>query len=237
MTDHSDDPRENGSPQSPDDDSSMPVESGPTDSAPSAPPPPGLPSAPQSEPSAPPMQPTDVVPGSVPTSWPTVLGILAIVFGGFGILGGVWGFVYPLVAGRFAEMFPPVQAQLMQQLDEWSGWTTAMSIISLMVASLLLFGGMSLVKRRHRAAPILFIWSILKTVLVFGGVGLQLSMQTQIMDQATAQLQTVPGGKAIMVGSVAIGLACGLIFQLAGPVFLLVWFRRRAIKEEVATWR
>ncbi|MCH9035365.1 MAG: hypothetical protein IID42_12830, partial [Planctomycetes bacterium] len=92
-------------------------------------------------------------------------------------------------------------------------------------------------KRRHRAASILFIWSILKTVLVFGGVGLQLSMQTQIMDQATAQLQTVPGGKAIMVGSVAIGLACGLIFQLAGPVFLLVWFRRRAIKEEVATWR
>ncbi|MCH7995773.1 MAG: hypothetical protein IIB57_15200 [Planctomycetes bacterium] len=228
MTDHSDDPRENGSPQSPEDDSSMPVESGHTDSAPSAP---------QSEPSAPPMQPTDVVPGSVPTSWPTVLGILAIVFGGFGILGGVWGVVYPFVAGRLADMIPQMQAQLALQLEAWSGWSTVISIISFLAAGFLIFGGVSMVKRRRRATSILFIWSILKIVLIFAGVGVQLAVQSQVMDQVTAQLPTVPGGKAIMVGSVAVGLACGLIFQLAGPIFLLVWFRRGAIKEEVATWR
>ena len=237
MTDQSDETRENGSPRAQEDKSAMPIESLHTDAAPSAPPPAALPAASTSEPSTPPTRPTEMVPGSVPTSWPTVVGILAIVFGGFGILGGVWGVVSPFVVDRFAEMIPSMQEQLMQQLDAWSGWTRAMSITSFLFAGLLLFGGISLVKKRHRAAPILFIWSILKTVLIFAGVGLQLSIQTQTMDQLTTQLSSVPGGRAIMVGSVAIGLACGLIFQLAGPVFLLVWFRRRVIKEEVATWR
>ena len=115
--------------------------------------------------------------------------------------------------------------------------STAIATISFLLAGLLLFGGISLVKKRHRAAPILFIWSILKTVLVFASIGLQLSMQTQVMDQAAAQLQTVPGGRAIMGVSIVVGLAGGLIFALAGPIFLLVWFRRGVIKEEVATWK
>ena len=237
MTDHSDDPGENRGRRPPEDESSMPLENPHTDSAPSAPPPLALPASPRSLPSAPPTQPTDVVTGSVPTSWPTVVGILAIVFGGFGVLGGIWGVVYPIVADRFAEMIPPMQEELLQQLDEWSGWTTAIATISFLLAGLLLFGGISLVKKRHRAAPILFIWSILKTVLVFAGIWLQLSIQTQVMDQAMAQLQTVPGGRAIMGVSIVVGLAGGLIFALAGPIFLLVWFRRGVIKEEVATWK
>lgn len=183
------------------------------------------------------MQPTDVVTESMTSAWPTVLGILAIIFGGFGVLGGVWGIVYPFFAGGVAEMFPPMQAQMMQQIDEWSGWSMALALISFLFAGLLLYGGISLVRRRQRAASILFIWSILKIVLILVSVGFQLSLQTQVMDQATAQLPPVPGGRAIMVGSVAVGVACGAIFWLAGPVFLLVWFRRRVIKEEVATWR
>ena len=146
--------------------------------------------------------------------------------------------MYPFVAVRFAEMFPPLQAQVTEQLDAWSGWSTAISISLFLAAGLLLFGGILLIKRRHRAASILFIWSILKIVLLFANLGLQLGIQPQAMDQAAAQLQTLPGGRAAMFGGVAIGLACSAIFLLAGPVFVLVWFRRSVIKEEVAaTWR
>ena len=126
---------------------------------------------------------------------------------------------------------------MVQQLDEWSGWRTAMSLILALAAGLLLLGGMSLVRRGHRAASILFIWSILKILLLFANVSLQLALQSQVMDQAATELQPVPGGRAILFGSMAVGLSCGLIFALAGPIFLLVWFRRRVIKEEVATWK
>lgn len=237
MTDPYDDTGENGSARPPSGESSIPLESGHSDAAPSSSPPIALPPAQPSVPSAPPMQPTDVVAESVPTSWPTVLGILAIVFGGFGVLGGAWGVVAPFVAGRITEMSPSMPAQLTQQLDAWSGWTTAFSIMSLMAGGLLLFGGISLVRRRHRAAPALFVWSIIKIVLILANVGLQLAVQSQVMGQALSQLPTLPGGGTIMMTSVIIGVGCGLIFQLAWPVFLLIWFRRRVIKEEVAIWK
>lgn len=237
MTDHSDDPRENGSPPPKEDESSMPIESPHRDAAPSAPPPVALPAASPSAASTPPMQPTGMVTGSVPTSWPTVVGILAIVFGGFGVLISAWGAVYPFVVERFAETFPPTQAQMIQQFDGWSGWSQAIAILSFLLAGLLIFGGISVVKRRHRAVSVLFIWSMLKIVLIFASVGVQLSLQGQVLDQAVAQLQPVPGGRAIMVSSMRGTIACSAIFQLAGPVFLLVWFRRRVIKEEVATWK
>ena len=96
MTDQSDDMRENGSPWSQRYESSKPSENRPANQLPSTPPPTASPAASPSEPSTPPMQPTDVVTGSMTTAWPTVLGILAIVFGGFGVLGGVWGVVAPL---------------------------------------------------------------------------------------------------------------------------------------------
>jgi len=221
MTDHSDDPRENGSHRPPEDEASVPLEGGHTDSAPSSPP----------------MQPTDVVAESVPSSWPTVLGILAIVFGGFGVLSGAWAVVSPFAAGRLARMSPSMQAQLTQQLDAWSGWTTAFSFMFLMAGGLLLFGGISLVQRRHRAASALFIWSILKIVLILANLGVQLAVQSQVLGRVATQLQTVAGGRTIMVSSLAFGLACNLVFQLAGSIFLLVWFRRCVNKKEVAIWK
>ena len=64
MTDHSDDPREKGSPQPREGESSKPIESRDTDAAPSAPPPVALPAASPYAASTPPMQPTAVVTGS-----------------------------------------------------------------------------------------------------------------------------------------------------------------------------
>lgn len=236
MTDRSDDIEENGSPRHQEDESSVQRETFSTDAAPSIPQPMAVPAAPLSLPSTPPMQPGEVVPGSVASAWPTVLGILAIVFGGFGVLGGAWGVVLPFVADRLADIAPQMQPHVTLQREAWTGWRMVISISSILAASLLLFGGISLVRRRHRAASLLFIWSVVKVVLILAGVGLQFAIQPQAIDQAAAQLPNLPGGRGLLYGGVAVGIACGLIFQLAGPVFLLVWFRRGVIKEEVATW-
>jgi hypothetical protein len=38
---------------------------------------------------------------------------------------------------------------------------------------------------------------------------------------------------AIMYGSTA----CGLVFSLALPILVLIWFSRRKVKEEVVSWQ
>lgn len=236
MTDQFDETRENGSPWSQGCESSKPSENRPADQVPIAQPPQALSTASSHVASTPPMQPGEVAPGAMTSAWPTVVGILAIILGGFGVLGGVWGVVYPIVVGSLADAMPQMQAQMELQLGEWSGRLQAVSFVMSLVAGLLLYGGILLAKRRSRAASILFSWSIIKIVLSFAYLGLQVTMQAQVVDQTAAQLQTVPGGRTMMVGAVAFGLVFSGIFMLTGPVFLLIWFRRGVIKQEVATW-
>lgn len=237
MTDHSDDPREVGSPRPQEDESSKPIESPDTDAAASAPPPMARPVSPLSPPHVPPMLPTEVAKDSVPSAWPTVVGILAIVFGCFGFLACSWVLVYPFVTDQLEDMAQQIPMQVTIEPFTATVWTTAISITWFMCSGLLLFGGISLVRRRRRAAATLLVWAILEIVLILASAGVESAAQTPVVDQATTQQPTVPREITITVGCGALGPYGGIIFDLAVPVFVLVWFRRSAIKKEVAAWR
>jgi uncharacterized membrane protein YjfL (UPF0719 family) len=102
---------------------------------------------------------------------------------------------------------------------------------------LLLIGGIGLANRRRWSARAMVIWGIgdlVLTLVSFGGTLLTLpTFQQQMSQQNTAM---PPGfGGAFMVGfmvSMCFGAAIGLV----PPVFVLVWFGRRKIKDEVAGW-
>lgn len=234
MTDHSDDPKEVGSPPPKEDESSKSIENADTVAVPSARPPVARPA---SALSVPPMVPTEMVNDSVPSSWPTVVGILAIGFGCFDLLACACVLVYPFVTDRLEEMARHVPVQVTIEPFTWTGWDTAIAITSFTCVGLLLFGGISLVRRRRRAATTLLVWSILKIVLVLAGAGVQFAVQTPVVNQPATQQPSVPSGMTIAVGCGALGPVGGAIFDLAGPVFVLVWFRRSVIKNEVVKWR
>lgn len=65
---------------------------------PSASPPDDVPGT--ERPAAPPTSPGNVTALKPASVWPMVVGVIAVVLGGFGILGGIWGIVAPLIMGR-----------------------------------------------------------------------------------------------------------------------------------------
>ena len=184
----------------------------------------------------PPMQPSAVVAQAVPSAWPTVLGVLAIILGCLWILSGVWAIVAPLV----------LQGALGGAVDQqitWysfgSAWCVALlsvAIVSLAAAVLLLIGGINLTRRKPGAARFLFIWSIAMIVLACVSAGMQYTLQPEYAKLFAAQAQGDPATLAMMERGMVIGLFCGSLVSISGPVFVLWWFHRRAIGEEVATW-
>ncbi len=115
------------------------------------------------------------------TVWPKVLGIIAIVFAAFGIIGGCMGaFAYPLTEAMY-KMMPQQAAQETQlaNMKQWMGWMIAMA-------------------QAQGSAPAMPV-AFQQTMILFGS-------------------------------------ALGLIWGWALPVFLIIWFRRQVIKNEVATW-
>lgn len=184
----------------------------------------------------PPMQPSAVVGEAVPSAWPTVLGVLAIILGSLWILGGVWAIVAPIVLrGAFGD-FMDQQITWYSIGGAWRLGLLSVAVLSLATAVLLLIGGIKLARRKPGAATLLAVWSIAMIVLTCANTGMQYALQDEYLKQIAAQTQGVPGGRTVIKTSMTIGLSCGALIGFSGPVFVLWWFRRRVIREEVATW-
>lgn len=170
--------------------------------------------------------------------WPTVLGIVCIVFGVGGLLMGLWGVVAPFLFSQFAEAMTmdiaPEELEAMRA-QMFSG--LAISALGLPVAALLLASGIGLVRRRPGAVRLLQWWAGLKIVYtlvaMLAGIWLQ---QEQIQAQMRAQGPNGPP-EAFILAIMIVSLVVGIAWGWALPAFVLAWFARRPIREEVATWR
>ena len=62
-------------------------------------------------------------------------------------------------------------------------------------------------------------------------------IQKQAMQTAMQQSSTMPAMTAgVTQGTAAFGVCLGLVWGWAFPVFMLIWFGRGRIKEDVAEW-
>jgi len=194
---------------------------------------------PCSQPPTPPREPGALSMESGPSSWPTVLGVIAIVLGGLGCLGGCWGALSPLFIRGVLKMVP--QAQMpgpgLDQFKEWGPWITISSLIGVPLAVLLLASGIGLVQRRRWAVGVGRCWAILKMIwVVITSVASVVIQQGQF--EALGQQNPMPGlsgGLFVVIGVFAAVLA--LVWGWALPVFFLIWFALKKTKREVAVWR
>jgi hypothetical protein len=185
----------------------------------------------------PPIQHPPVMPrplASPPTAWPTVLGVIAIVFGAGGLLMSAWGAIAPLVIKSwpsFGSGFDP-----MAGVAQWQAWLIAQNIVAVFIAALLLTGGIMLLRRTRASRAVLRTWAALKIILVVAAsmIGYQVG-QTQLaaMQQAGA---TAPGMQNFIALFNWIGVAIGVLWGWALPVFMLIWLARRPIRTEMAAW-
>jgi hypothetical protein len=180
------------------------------------------------------------------STWPVVLGIVALVFGVAGFLGNLWGTVATSVAeglvssmtGQLSGQEEEVVGVVFEITRSWRVWTIGVALIGALVSAMLLVGGILLLLRRAAAAPLLKLWAVARMVMVIVGgyVGLQVQRETMaaMHELMGAEMGQIPPG--LVAATTAFGMMFGIVFGWALPVFVLVWFARQKIKDEVDGW-
>jgi hypothetical protein len=165
------------------------------------------------------------------SSWPTAIGTIAIVFGALGALGWLYSgaspFLFKWFGGTFDENEPGMKAAL-----AWQTWSVLLSLLAAALAVLLLVVGVRLVRRRRRALRAGIGWAILRMLLAVAHA----AVFSQMAQQQFAEMQNDPN---IAPMRNIVGPATAIFWIVWGcalPIFLLIWFGRRKIKDEVTTW-
>jgi hypothetical protein len=199
----------------------------------------------------PPTEPVPIQRVAIGSSWPGVVGSIALVFGVLGILQGVMGIVGSVVMGFVASMAnaapspsggPNAMAGV-AMMEQYRWWMIASALIGAAIAGVLLTGGIGMLRRRAGCAVVLMAWAALKMVwgLVTTGVGVMIQREQMQAMQAQMAQQSQPMPAAMMTGMsegiMLASLVFGLAWAWALPVFMLVWMNRPKIKAEVRAWR
>lgn len=186
-------------------------------------------------PSAPPTRPgANAVPDAV-SAWPTVIGIIATIFGAGGLLLSVWGMASPFLMDRWMTGMQDPRMSQMMSVPQWRTYTVVSSALSLGAAALLLGAGIGILQRRRWASRTSTTWAIVKMAVVLVGTALgYMTMQAQLGAMNAAAPTSMPAG--VTTGMVAGGMCFGIVWGWALPIFVLIWFSRSRIKAEVATW-
>jgi len=182
----------------------------------------------------PPQQPGEIGrPAQAPT-WPTVIGVISIVFGAGACLGGVWGLFAPQFLDLMAKQMPQGQAEMFSAVQEWSTWMVVNAALTVIIALVLLAAGIELVRRRARGVKLCRVWAVLK--IIFGIVGAYIGLQIQQAQFREMSQGNLPvgGGFYVVVGVVS--MVFGIAWTCAYPVFLLIWFSRAKVKNEYTQW-
>ncbi len=193
---------------------------------PPAPPPPPAPTW-----TTPPTEPGGITPAPRKSSWPTVLGIIAIAYASIGLLGGVCGVAFAslFAGGKFgpgAPMYP----------DWHVYWTIGMAVVHGVFEVLLLVAGIKLMSRQAGSSRFCRRWAIGFLPLCLITVPINFAIERAA--GWNAQTGGPAGGppEAVMLVMFILVVVFTLLWSCALPVFMLIWFARPKVKAEVAEW-
>ncbi len=193
------------------------------------------PAAESTPPAAPPTTPAPIA--AEPSHWPTPIGVIAIVLGALGFLGGAANLLQPLILDFVAAAMPDQMKAQMDVTRRWMPTTMTLNAFQSLLALLLLVAGVMVLRRRPAGATLAVTWAILKMIVAVAASYVGYLVQGETM-KAIAEAGQSPPGFAAFSGPLAIlGLALGLLWGWAFPVFMLIWFARRPIRREVAAWQ
>jgi len=175
-----------------------------------------------------------------------VVGIIAIVFGSLGVLGGAFGCIGVFFLGSFSQLLrsvptngaqgAPDTAAIGRSLEAMQIPGLLISTAGLVIAILLLWGGILLARRRAEARKVLLAWAVLKALFSVAKLFFDIA-STQSLLSSEAMSSADGSGMEQFVTVVAIASnMLTMVWALALPVFMFVWFRRGTIREEMGTW-
>lgn len=189
-------------------------------------------------PLAPPTQvelPSRTMPAPAP-SWPSVLGILALLLGLFGTLVGAFAVLSPLVMSFWAQFVPAEGRTGLAVADRWTAWTVASGGLATGLSLLLMVAGIGLLRRRRWACALLQTWAVLRMMLAVGQVGVAYVIQQETLASMSQQMPAPMPAQQYVQLFALLGMVISLAWYWALPVFLLIWLARGRVREHVAEW-
>lgn len=177
------------------------------------------------------------------TSWPTVLGVICIVFGSLVALCGACNIGQMILPRSTPSTTPPAPVASMPVTSMPAGWpvpiepwTSILVLVIWILAIALLTGGIGLILRQAWAVRTLKIWAPLKLLATIGHT----ILAVMAMSQGAAYFRSLAPAGAIrpeMVGEMQCWATCGgVAWGAALPLIILLWFSQRSVKAEVAHW-
>lgn len=166
---------------------------------------------------------SDFMPTTEAPKWPTVVGIISIVWGSLGVICNGCGALSPIVGNAMVNMVPPEQQdQLRQQMAAGSSpVAVAISVLAVLMSVFLIAAGLMTLKRRGVGRVMHLGWASISILLGIAGGFLGWSaVQAQVQQMQGSNPQQAAAQQAGAVGGMAIGVCFGLLY----PIFCLVWF-------------
>lgn len=190
-------------------------------------------------------------PAPKPSGWPIAIGIVCVIFGALGSFGGCVMMSVNIFVNKLLAMLEgvsgntpglDVQVAQIRTLAQYQMVGIVLAAVSLVLAVLLLVSGFGLLKRRPWSVRSAVTWAVLKLVYSLPSTAYAFMInraQFPAMEEAAANSPNAPpAGLYSLMGSMsATNVIIGMAWAWALPIFLLVWFYRRKIKEETRTWR
>ena len=190
-----------------------------------------------------PAPPTSGIPElEVPASrWPTVIGVVCIILASIGLMCSCVGyFNVPLQrmgvewAAKSGQADAVAEAQL-RAAERFNIFFIAVLTVGVGLTIWLLVAAIALLRRRRSSRVQLIAYAMTSLFML----SLDIALQILTFQAAAAELNQLDQGQRvgeIWVSHVVQGFFI-VLFGVAFQVFLLVWFSRARIKDEVATWR
>jgi len=197
-----------------------------------------------------------------PAVWPTVVGILGIVWASFGLLSNFCGFF--MTEAVIKQLLPEeMQEQILSQLPP-SELVMVSSIIGFILSLWLLWGSIKLLRRDSASRMILNGWSVLSIVFTIGitvwmfmllppaDTSLHESSEAQASettvessgadktadstDQQKLNEYFGPADPSMQRFSGIMNSCCGGVVSCLWPIFLLIFLNMQTSRREIGTW-
>ncbi|QKK09882.1 MAG: hypothetical protein HND58_18150 [Planctomycetota bacterium] len=195
-------------------------------------------------PAAPPTTQGDFVPVKPPETWPTVIGVISIIFGSLGVLSGACGGAFLLLSEPLLSLVPEEQASEMElQVSNSMPYPVmqgGVMLLELVISVLMLVGGIMLLRRKRSARGLLVGTACLDLIsntvaAVVGFLVVQAQMKAMQENAEVAQQMPATFG-TFAQGAGGVMVFVQWLFLAIWPVFVLIWFSRRRIRESVEAW-
>jgi hypothetical protein len=145
--------------------------------------------------------------------------------------------LFTAVTDRTVESTANGEAMIMTYpTAESHPWMIVLGLGAAVMGAILVIVGIGILKRRPWAIPVSRAWAGAKIFFTIAYNLINYQIQQEMMS-TMPQGQNMPAMAApFMTIFLVIGLAVGIVWGCALPVFLLIWFRREKIQAETAEW-